>query len=314
MSVNISTLVDPFKILKIFKAYFFYHSPRPNRPNMTTLRPTMTTPSNDRSPDWNVINNMDADIDRFRKLVALRRFVCAMNFCKRVKLFRKRVAFRRFVSAVRRDSRDSRDSSQTPDGTKDIEDTNIYAQLLEDMKVECRAAELRCRQAQIMVTTRQAQACANGVQEWSEQSTLEATIRFTSARLNLFRIETEERAVHIANSSDSEAQAAVHLRAVRDLENRTILERADANFISARTQRYEAQTRLINAEMYLTAMTQRAKAMAEINDYTIEQHVCEMQRLDLNHEREERKLRRDRLATERLRVSLEHDRLMNDIH
>jgi hypothetical protein len=249
-------------------------------------------PGYNENPDWNVINMTSADIDHFRKRWAWRRFVFTTSLNKRVKLFPKQMAWRRFVSA-------------TVGSCK-------YARLLIDLRVQCRAAELRCRQAEIGTANRRARTYKQQLDDFANQSSLEAEIRLCTTKLELFKVKAQTHVLCIASTEAIYKKAAEHMRIVTDLEAIEIQENKTARFLDARAVRMVAETRVTHAEIQLFALQKRAKAMSETEDSTIERHVAEMQRMDLNHEREQRKLKRDMLSVERLHVSHELDKLSQE--
>ena len=62
---------------------------------------------------------------------------------------------------------------------------------------------------------------------------------------------------------------------------------------------------------WMRAAERRNAAMGQLDQLALEAHVDDMQRFDLHYEREDRKLKRDVQAVERLRVQREHDGLMH---
>lgn len=262
-------------------------------------------------PDFEFTREEMVRVANFRKRWALCRFFAA-NRAVRADRFRAGRAMLKWRASTRIDRSWKRWALHKWIAVyKQQTTTSQTRKMIKNLRADCKMASLQDKLVNLMGRMDRGTAYRKQVRGWDKTETLMRDVGCLSVRLDLYGVMAKERAVAVASSAEEDERAAQHMLAMRRLNETRQQEDLVAAMLRARAVRMEADTRCQYMEMQLRAAEQRNAAISQLDKLALEAHVEDMQRFDLHYEREDRKLKRDVQAVERLCVQREHDRLMH---
>jgi hypothetical protein len=262
-------------------------------------------------PDFNCTREEMVRVTNFRKRCALRRFITA-NRAVRADRFRAGRAMLKWRASARVDRFWKRWALHKWIAVYKQQTTTSQTQkMIKNLRADCKMAALQAKLINLMGSMDRGTAYRNQVRSWDETETLMRDVGCLSVRLDLYGVMARERTFALASGAEEDERGAQHMLVMRRLDETRQQEDQAAAMLRARAVRMEADTRCQYMEMQMRAAERRNAAMGQLDQLALEAHVDDMQRFDLHYEREDRKLKRDVQAVERLRVQREHDGLMH---